>query len=293
MKKLLLIICVLSLWTTSSSASTSEHSNLILDSELINTNFSIINHENFTLVPTQFFLDALNIPYNISKQNNEKITITFFNNTLELFLNSDQAIINGQKVSLLLPTIVKDHQVYTLLNLFNDLTNFHIIYDKTSNSIFATSESNFNKIKFFFGKIENVLKQFYTINIDIINEIISPDGVSYSIGNNIQIDKISNKIFQKNMLDTEWTETNIKISPTNNINFNSTFFAGISVDTINSNNDYIVFKGYYPLDNNRICNSTLYINPETLKIEKQTSNFTFEGNTIKQTIFYSYNKEKA
>jgi len=289
MKKSVCILCILLFWTTPSNASTLESSNLIVNSKLISTNFTILKYENLILVPIKKFLDNLNITYNITKQNNEKFTINFSNNELELYLNSDKAIINDQKVSLIVPTDVKDNEVYILLNLFDDLTNFHITYDKISNSIFSTSESNFNKINFFFNKVENILKQFSTITIDVINEIISPDGTSYSIGNNIHIDRKSNKIFQKNMLDNEWKETDIKISPINNINFNSTFFAGISVDTINSNNDYIIFKGYYPLDNNRICNSILYINPHTLKIEKQISNFNFEDTAVKQTIFYSYN----
>lgn len=289
MKKSLCIMFIFLFWTNPSNASTFETSKLIVNSKLTNTNFSIIKYESFILVPINKFLDNLNIPYNITKQNNENFSINFSNNNLELYSNSDKAIINDQEVSLIVPTILKDNELYILLNIFDDLTNFYITYDKISNSIFSTSESNFKKINFFFNKVENILKQFSTITIDVINEVISPDGTSYSIGNNIHIDRKSNKIFQKNMLDNEWKETDIKISPINNIDFNSTFFSGISVDTINSNNDYIIFKGYYPLDNNRICNSTLYINPHTLKIEKQISNFNFEDNSVKQTIFYSYN----
>jgi len=208
---------------------------------------------------------------------------------IELYPNSYKACINGQNVDLIVPSIVQDNKIYVSANLINDLSKFYIYYDKHSNSIFATSKSDFNKLEFFFNKVEKILNNFNNITIDIITEIISADGSSYSTGSNILINRTLNKILTKNMLDTNWQESNIKISTNISANFNNTFFAGMSVDRINSNNNYIIFNGYYPLDNNRICYSKLYVNPNTLQIEKQINEFDFEGSTVKQTAFYSYN----
>lgn len=239
-------------------------------------------------MPVDKFLDAINIPYNIKKLEENKIQIEFLENILELYPNSHKAYINNQQVSLVVPTILQENITYISLNLISNLSNFYINYDNLSNSIFVTTESDFKKIKFFFSKVEDILKTFNSINIDIINEIIASDGSSYSVGNSIYIDKTLNKIFQKNILDNNWKESDIKLSATTTADFNEHFFAGISVDRINSNNDYIIFSGYYPLDNKKICNSTLYINPHNLEIEKQINQFEYENSTIKQTVFYSY-----
>lgn len=289
MKKLSLILCIWAMCTSYSAATEINSLNLIVNSELIENNFSCIKHEKFILVPLTNFLDKIKLNYNISTYTEEKMCIEFSNNKIELYPNSYTAYINDQKVDLVTPTVTQNNQIYVSTNLIKDLSDLYIYYDSYSNSIFVTPKSDFKKIDFFFNKIEKILKTFNSINIDVINEIISPNGSSYSIGNSIYIDKTLNKIFQKNILDNSWKESNIKISSATSNNFNETFFTGISVDKINSNNDYIIFKGYYPLDNNRICKSILYINPYTLEIEKQINEFDFESNFVKQTIFYSYN----
>jgi len=288
MKILLSVISIFMFCTSYSSANTN-HSNLIVNSELISNNFSIINKDDYILIPLENFLNKIKISYKILNNDNEKINIEFLNNKLELFFNSHDAYINEKFVHLVTPTIFENNQIYISTNLINDLTNFYIQYDKLSNSLFVTNKNDFKKLNFFFNKVENILKTFNSINIDVITEIIGSDNSSYSIGNNIYIDRTLNKIFQKNMLANNWEETNIKISNISDNNFNNNFFAGISVDRINSSNDYIIFNGYYPLDNNRICKSKLYVNPHSLKIEKQISEFDFEGNKVKQTVFYSYN----
>lgn len=288
MKKLLPIILTFALCTSLSFANDTGTLNLIFNSELIESTFPVINYENYILVPIDKFLDAISIPYNIKKLEENKIQIEFLENILELYPNSHKAYINNQQVSLVVPTILQENITYISLNLISNLSNFYINYDNLSNSIFVTTESDFKKIKFFFSKVEDILKTFNSINIDIINEIIASDGSSYSVGNSIYIDKTLNKIFQKNILDNNWKESDIKLSATTTADFNEHFFAGISVDRINSNNDYIIFSGYYPLDNKKICNSTLYINPHNLEIEKQINQFEYENSTIKQTVFYSY-----
>lgn len=288
MKKILIIIYFFSLWTSISKASTNKSLNLIVNSELIDANFSTIEYKDYILVPIKEFFNNINLQYHITNFDEENLAIKFENTTLELYSNSDTIYINGQKANLIVPAIQQNNKFYISLNLINDLTKFHIHYDKISNSIFVTSKNNLRKINFFFNKVEKILKNYNIIKIDVINEIIAADKSSYSIGNNIYIDKTLNKVFQKNILDDNWKETNIEISPALTTNFNNAFFAGISVDKINSNNDYIIFTGYYPLDNNRICHSTLYVNPHTLEIEKQISNFEFESSTVKQTVFYSY-----
>ena len=69
---------------------------------------------------------------------------------------------------------------------------------------------------------------------------------------------------------------------------NFLIFTGISLDRINSTPDCLIFYGYYPLDTNNICYSKLFVNPNTLFIEKQINSFNFEDNAIKQTVFYTY-----
>ena len=184
-----------------------------------------------------------------------------------------------------------NNEIYISTNLLNSLLDFNFYYDNLSTTLFIKDLSEFKQIEFFFYKIEQNLKHLNNIHMDIISEIIADDNSSYSIGVNIYIDRTLNKIFQKNMLEEEWKESTTILTPIANNNFNNSFFSGISLDRINSNQNQLIFYGYYPLDKNKICDSKIFINPKTLVIEKQINEFNFENNKIKQTIFYTTKKD--
>lgn len=289
MRKLAFLLFIIIFCTSVSIAITAPREilgNLIINSELIETNSSIITYENSYLIPLKKVSSLLNVEF---KDN--KILITTEDINLELYINSHDAYINNQKVHLVTPIISYNSQVYIPINLLNELFNFYITYDKASNTVFINKLSEFRQMEFFFNKVQNKLQTINNINIDIITEIVAPDNSSYSTGSNIYINKTLNKIFQKNMLNQEWQELDLAISQNNNLNFNNTFFTGISLDRLNSTPDCLIFYGYYPLDENRICYSKLFVNPNSLLIEKQINEFEFEGNNIKQTVFYSYGIE--
>lgn len=288
MKKLPFLLLTVIFCTSISIAITSpteNFANLIVNSELLQTNLSIITYENTNLLPLNKISHPLNIKTNYQ---DDKILINTEEINLELYTNSDIAYINNQKVYLVTSIIKYNNEIYIPLNLLNDILNIYITYDTTSNSIFINKLSEVKQMEFFFNKVENKLKNINNINMDIITEIIAKDNSSYSTGSNIYIDKTLNKIFQKNMLNKEWQEINLTISRTSTTTFDTSFFTGISLDRINSTPDCLIFYGYYPLDTNNICYSKLFVNPNTLFIEKQINSFNFEDNAIKQTVFYTY-----
>jgi len=286
MKKLPFLLIITTFCTSISIAITSPKEilgNLIINSELLETNSPIIKYENSYLIPLDKISSLLNIEFD-----ENKILIATEDIKLELHINSHDAYINNQKVHLIAPIISYNNKTFIPINLLNELFNFYITYDTLSNTVFINKLSEFRQMEFFFNKVQNKLQNINNINMDIITEIIANDNSSYSTGSNIYIDKTLNKIFQKNMLNQEWKELDLAISQSNNINFNNTFFTGISLDRLNSTPECLIFYGYYPLDTNKICYSKLFVNPNNLLIEKQINEFDFEANTIKQTVFYSY-----
>ena len=260
-------------------------SNFVANSEFIESNLSILLYESSYLLPLNKISHLLNIAF----KTEDKITLTAKDIELNLCTNSHNAYLNNKKIHLITPLLSYNNQIYIPINLLNDLFDFYIIYDQYSNTLFLNKLSEFKQMEFFFGKVQNKLQTLNNINFDIITEIISKDNTSYSIGSSIYIDRTLNKIFQKNMTNDTWKEADIRLSKNTYTNFNNTFFTGISLDRINSTPNCLIFYGYYPLDDNKICYSKLFVDPNSLFIQKQLNEYIFEENKIKQTVFYSYN----
>jgi len=263
--------------------------NIIINSEKISLDKPLISYNNYTLASIEDIL-----PYfNVSKDNLSYSTNTIFlkndNSILTLYIGNINGYIDGNIIHLPCPPIVYKNNFYIPLRVISDFYNCYTYYDTTSKTIFIKNIDDFIQIVNFFNKIEKKLNNITSLQIDTITELQS-NGSSYALGNSLYINKDSNIIYEKSMLNTEWKEYKTKINYINYTStFNSNFFIGLSFDKKKSSETQMIFYGYYLNNFGELRKSTFYIDTNTFYIIKHISEIENNNVLMKQTSLYTYN----
>ena len=124
-----------------------------------------------------------------------------------------------------------------------------------------------------------------SLEINIINELYSGNS-RFSFGNCLYMNRDTNTLLMKNVLEDTWKESEIKIDFTNNTFYNPEFLVGFSFDRTNSDQNKMIFNGYYPV-NRTLCKAKIYVDPKSYYIIKQENEFDFFNTVVRQTVFYN------
>lgn len=288
MKKNFFILIFLLICTSSSyceNISEKNNLNIIINSEKVYA--SPIIYKDYTLIPIRQILPFFNIQNENIHYANSTITIKRYNSVLTLKINDINGYINSNKIQLPVAPILYENTTYLPLRVISDFFDCYTYYDSNTQTIFIKDLNEYQQIESFFQKVQNRLYFVDYVQIDIINEIKNKTS-NYSFGNSIYIDKKTNSVFQKNILDSDWKKSNMKVNTTIN-GFNNNFFAGLSFDRTKSSDSQMVFCGFYPTNSGTLCKSTIYLDTATRLITKQISEFSSNDMSIKQNVLYSYN----
>jgi len=261
--------------------------NIIINSKKISLNLPIISYNDYTLIPAQNILPFFNVEKTNFYYSNKTIILKRYSSILTLYINDINGYIDGNKIQLPVSPLIYKDNIYIPLRVISDFYDCYIHYDNNSKTIFIKDLNEYQQIESFFKKVERKLTSVNSIQIDIINELKNQTS-SYAFGNSFCINKASNTIFEKNVLEANWRESNKKINYNSNNFFNNNFFIGLSFDRTKSSESQMVFYGFYPTKSNILCESTFYIDTNTLYITKQISEFTLDNLQVKQSTLYTY-----
>jgi len=264
--------------------------NIIINSKKIFLSLPPISYNNYTLVPLKDILPSFNIPKENISYSDKNISLKRYNSILTLYINNTLAYIDNTQIQLYVPPILYQGTIYIPLRVISDFYDCYIYYDNNSKTIFIKDLNEYEQVINFFKKVQNTLNSVNSLQIDIISELKNEIS-SYSFGNSFYISKTADKILKKDMLESNWEESNQKIKYTQNnfsSEYNNNFFTGLSFDRKKSSQTQMVFYGFYPYFSN-LCETTFYINPDTLYITKQENNYKTDNLSIKQTTLYTYN----
>ena len=260
--------------------------NVIINSHKVNFSSTPITYNDFTLVPIKSILSYFDFPNSID-YHNKALSVRYYDSILSLNINSKTAYIDSIPISLDIAPIIYKNFTYVPLKIISSFFDCYIYYDNQSKSIFIKDLNEYQQIESFFDKLNKNLNTVNSLKIDVINELSNKNS-SFSFGNCLFLNKTTNTLLMKSVLEDTWKESNIKIDFTNNAPFNPEFFAGISFDRLNSNENQMIFEGFYPA-NGILCKAKIYVDPESFYITKQENKFSFYNINIKQTVFYNYN----
>jgi hypothetical protein len=294
LKKIYFFIHLFLLWTNISFAYNiieDKNINIVINSVKSEFESPVLISNNYTLVPFREICNFFNIPDSniIFDNKNNTVCVTNGIKKLSPSINNNIAYIDSIPFSLPVNPIIYDKTTYVPLRVIGEFLDCIIIWDSSSRSVFIKDTSEYSRVESFFNKVENNLKKIKTLKIDVINEF--KDTVnSYSFGNSIYIDTVAKKVFHKNILDKNWKyetlESNISKDTPASI-FNNILFAGISFNRQLSDENFMVFNGYYSTNQGVFCKTYIYINTTTLYIEKQITEFKLGDTAIRQQILYS------
>ena len=285
---LFLIICTS--FSYASNVSERKNLNIVINSEKIYFNLPILSYNDYTLVPLKSISPYFNIEKNSITYSNKTIILKRYNSTLKLFINNINGNINGNNIKLPIAPIIYKNNVYVPIRVISDFYDCYTHYDSLSKTIFIKDLNEFQQVESFFNTIQDKLKFVNTLQIDIINELKN-DTSTYSFGNSIYIDKNNNSVFQKNMLESNWKEIKSKLNyTTNNFSsvFNTNFFVGLSFDRKKSSETQMIFYGFYPTSEGRLCKTTFCVDTYSLHITEQIAEYFIDDLQITQCTLYSY-----
>ncbi len=293
MKKIIvLLITILPVLCTSSAnnldfiESTDIH--LIINSEKnILTSPTIISNSHI-LFPLRELCEKLSLPLeNLYWDKNEQTVKIFFKDKqLEFKINSNIAKINDTEVLLPCTPLLYKNQTYVPLRMFSEFLDYFTIWDENSKTVFIKSANDYLETNTFFLALNDIVSNVYDVQIDIINEINNT-----SFGNSIYIDTRKNQIFEKNMLNTEWHNSSIKLtkkSSLEEINYLSVLACGMKKNTKLSSENYYVYEGYFPAKSGELSYGRLYINTISLCIEKMICETQTTLGLLKQNVIFRY-----
>ena len=285
MKKIIFIFLIICTSFSYAENINEKNTNIIIDSKKVELKLPIISYNDYTLVPIKNIMPYFNIGKESLSSSKNSISLKKYSSTLDLYVNSTNGYINGNKITLPVAPVIYKNNLYAPIRVISDFYDCYIYYDNLSNTIFIRNINEFQQIENFFKKVQDKLKNINSLQIDIINEL-SNGTSSYAFGNSIYINKKSNTIFEKNVLDSNWKESKQKINSIN-YDFNSNFFAGLSFDRTKSSETQLVFTGFYP-SNNILCETLFYVDTTSILINKQVCKFVADDVVVKQTSLYTY-----
>jgi len=291
MKKFFVIfIIICTSFSYASNISERNNLNIVINSEKVYFNRPILSYSDYTLVPLQSIVPFFNTQKSSITYSNNTILLKRYNSILKLFINNTNGNIDGKNIILPIAPIIYKNTIYIPIRVVSDFFDCYIHYDSLSKTIFIKDLNEFQQVESFFQKVQNKLNFVSTLQLDIINELKN-DTSSYSFGNSIYIDKKNNSIFEKNILETNWKKATSKINyNSNNLSsiLNANFFVGLSFDRKKSSETQMIFYGFYPTSNGRLCKTTFYIDTNSLHIMKQIAEYFIDDLQIKQSTIYSY-----
>lgn len=293
MKKfILLAITILPFLCTSSANNLdcieNKNINLVINSQKVLLSSPIIISNSHILFPLRQICEVLSFPTdNISWNKNEQtIKIVYGEKQLEFKINSNIAKINDNEVLIPSSAILYKNQTYIPLRTVTEFLDCFTIWNENSKTVFIKSVDDYFETNDFFLAINSILSNVYDVQIDIINEINNA-----SFGNSIYIDAKGNQILEKNMLNTEWHNSSIKLTKNSSleeINYLSVLACGMKKNNKLSSKNYYVYEGYFPAKSGELSYGKLYINTINLYIEKMISETQTSLGLLKQNVIFRY-----
>lgn len=290
MKKLLILLFLFLLIFCRSSANNPEFIEtdsvqVIINGKKANLSSPVLIANESLLFPLRNLIDFF--PYSgieIFWDAKEKQTILLAENSQLTFkIDSEKALLNNN--DFLLPTtpVLYKNQTFVPLRIVSEFLDCRIAWDNPSKSVFIKSFSDFYEAESIFQQSNSSLKKINSVKMDIINEFTYPEG-DFSFGHSVYVDKNTNAIYTKNMLDFEW-----KLSAENYLSDISDYQEQLlpfcfSIDKMKSNENTYVLTGFYPSKKGTLIESSLFIDTLTFQLSKMTSK------TVQQTqnVLYQY-----
>ena len=198
-------------------------------------------------------------------------------------IDSKNALLNDTKFPLsAAPTLYKS-QTYIPLRIVSEFLDCRIAWDNLSKCVFIKNNTDFYEAESLFKKSAKQLNNTSSVKMDVFNEFSYPEG-SFSFGHSVYVDKNKNKIYLKNILDSDW-----KLSAENYL-MNTTNYREdllpfcFSVDKMASNENTYVLSGFYPTKKGTLTESSLFIDTLTFQLSKMTSKTPQQT----QSVLYQY-----
>lgn len=229
--------------------------------------------QNLPIATTEFFWD----------EKEQVITVLTENSTLCLQVNSDTALLNDAPFPLSTAPVLHKNQTFIPLRVVSEFLDCRIAWDNPSKSIFIKSSSDFYEAEEIFRQSNAALKKINSVKMDIINEITYPEG-NFSFGHSVYVDKATNTIYTKNILEPDWT-----IYSQNELTSTATYEENLlpfcfSLDKTKSNENTYIFHGFYPNKKGALSESTIFIDTLTFQFVKLTT----KNDQQVQNILYRY-----
>jgi len=213
----------------------------------------------------------------------QQVTLLAENSKLTFQINSDTALLNNTPFTLSAIPILYKNQTFIPLRIVSEFLDCRIAWDNPSKSVFIKTFSDFYEAESIFQQSNSSLKKINSVKMDIINEFTYPEG-DFSFGHSVYVDKNTNAIYTKNMLDSEW-----KLSAENYLSDISDYQEQLlpfcfSIDKMKSSENTYVLTGFYPSKKGTLIESSLFIDTLTFQLSKMISK------TVQQTqnVLYQY-----
>ena len=290
MKKLLIFLFLFFLLFCRSSANNpdfieSNSIQVIFDGKKLDLTSPILLTNDTLLFPLRNLLEnfSQSSPELHWDEKNHSITLLSENNTLVLEINSKTALFNNTPFTLSTVPVLYKNQTLIPLRIVSEFLDCRIAWDNPSKSVFIKTFSDFSEAEEIFRHSNIALKKINSVKMDIINEISYPQG-NISFGHSVYIDKSTNTIYTKNILEPNWTIYSQNEFNSNLMYENSLLPFCFSLDKNKSNENTYIFRGFYPSKQGTLSESFIFIDTLTFQLVKLSTKKEHQT----QSVLYQY-----